>query len=511
MTQKGNTLDEILDNAKKYIQRFEDDLTKLSGTQQKTINGFQGIEREIGKYSAVLESVRLATNTERWTTKKNNIARQEELRLTQQINQERYRAHMRLEKEHQEGVQRNIRLRESYKSMEVSLGRLTQMFGGIPLRGLPMMGVGGMMGLTMAQMEETRISRRKRSTAEDVRRVFHDRGINESERKEKMDDLFDVLGGLDKEQKALNEKDAHKLLDSNPTLRAMAKRLERVGEFLSNHKNGVIISVVSLGVLVGLFKSMMSVSPMLTKMLELMGMTFGLILRPFGDFIGFFLRPIAIMFLQSVLPFFQEMYPMMMELGTIWGESTVDAILATADWLNQIHDFLKNNTAFFEYAPWVLGAAVPATLTALTVNEMNKDKTQKPLTAQQMADLEEGVKPKNAFQKGLAWLNDHLKFKKFATNPLGIGEMVQSILFPDQYQSLVDLRNENPTGFQQLENAMNQFNPLQQAYGDTGEVNININNPTVQSTDQIQILTQQVGEIVKEEFKRRSDTQGYRD
>ena len=124
---------------------------------------------------------------------------------------------------------------------------------------------------------------------------------------------------------------------------------------------------------------------------------------------------------------------------------------------------------------------------------------------------EEGVKPKNAFQKGLAWLNDHLKFKKFATNPLGIGEMVQSILFPDQYQSLVDLRNENPTGFQQLENAMNQFNPLQQAYGDTGEVNININNPTVQSTDQIQILTQQVGEIVKEEFKRRSDTQGYRD
>jgi hypothetical protein len=193
MTQKGNTLDEILDNAKKYIQRFEDDLTKLSGTQQKTINGFQGIEREIGKYSAVLESVRLATNTERWTTKKNNIARQEELRLTQQINQERYRAHMRLEKEHQEGVQRNIRLRESYKSMEVSLGRLTQMFGGIPLRGLPMMGVGGMMGLTMAQMEETRISRRKRSTAEDVRRVFHDRGINESERKEKMDDLFDLL------------------------------------------------------------------------------------------------------------------------------------------------------------------------------------------------------------------------------------------------------------------------------------------------------------------------------
>ena len=507
MAKATKDLDEILDSTKKYIERFDDDLTKLSGVQQKVINGFQGIERELGKYKYQLETVRIATNTERDINRKQIAAKHEDLRLTQEMNRERYQAHMLLEKEHQEGVQRNIRLRESFKSMEVSMGRLTQMFGGVPFRALPMMGIGGVMGLTMAQMEETRIGKGKSDIGEQARKLFH-LDIPDREKKEKMELLQQTWQGLHTEEKELNEKSAHKLLENNPTLRKMAQRLERVGEFMARHKNGIIISMVSIGLFIGLFKTMMSVSPMLSKMLELMGMTFGLILRPFGDFIGFFLRPIAIMFLQSVLPFFQEMYPMMMELGTLWGESAVDAIMSTADWIGKIYDFLNQHTLFFEYAPWVLGAAVPATLTALTVNEMNKDKTQKPLTAQQMGDVETGGSNKKSLWDRFNLKN--LNLKKFTVNPLGWGEMIQSWAFPDQYEQLVNLRDENPMGFHQLEKIYQEFNPVQQAYGEES-INININNPTVQSTDQIQILTQQVGEIVKEEIKRRSDTVGYRD
>ncbi len=62
-------------------------------------------------------------------------------------------------------------------------------------------------------------------------------------------------------------------------------------------------------------------SPILQTMLKLMqtGITF--ILRPIGDFIGFFLRPFMIFFLRSIaLPMYQQWGPVMRELGRALGQ-----------------------------------------------------------------------------------------------------------------------------------------------------------------------------------------------
>jgi hypothetical protein len=99
-----------------------------------------------------------------------------------------------------------------------------------------------------------------------------------------------------------------------------AKSFEGIGDFVSKHKTGILISTASMGIFIGMLKTLLSVSPMMQKMLEVMNLAFTLVLRPFGDFIGFFLRPIAMMMLATVMPFFKEAYPMLAQLGTMLGE-----------------------------------------------------------------------------------------------------------------------------------------------------------------------------------------------
>jgi len=66
-------------------------------------------------------------------------------------------------------------------------------------------------------------------------------------------------------------------------------------------------------------------SPMLQAMLKLFNFSVMLILRPIGDFFGFFLRPLIIYFLRSVaLPFYREWRPIMMQLGAFLGGQLVD-------------------------------------------------------------------------------------------------------------------------------------------------------------------------------------------
>jgi len=104
----------------------------------------------------------------------------------------------------------------------------------------------------------------------------------------------------------------------------LARKFEVVIEWAKRNKNGIIISAASIGLMMMTFKKLLSVSPMLQKMLEVMNLAFNLILRPFGDFIGFILRPIAMMFLATAMPFFQKAYPLLMELGNTIGEALLN-------------------------------------------------------------------------------------------------------------------------------------------------------------------------------------------
>ena len=114
------------------------------------------------------------------------------------------------------------------------------------------------------------------------------------------------------------------------------------GKLMQNiTKLGVI--AIGVGSLVGLVKKisgmMVESSPMLKGMLKLLNYSIMLILRPIGDFFGFFLRPIVIYFLRSVaLPFYKQMRPVMQALATMLGvdflkrQSEIDSIDSKAAW-----------------------------------------------------------------------------------------------------------------------------------------------------------------------------------
>ena len=62
-------------------------------------------------------------------------------------------------------------------------------------------------------------------------------------------------------------------------------------------------------------------SPMLKQMLKLFNFSIMLIFRPIGDFIGFLLRPIMVMFLRKfIIPWYTTAMPVMTKVGTFIGD-----------------------------------------------------------------------------------------------------------------------------------------------------------------------------------------------
>lgn len=101
-------------------------------------------------------------------------------------------------------------------------------------------------------------------------------------------------------------------------------------------KNIAKLGTIAVGVagLVMLVKKIaeitVSASPMFQQMLKLINFGVLLILRPLGDFFGFFLRPLIIYFLRSiVLPFYRLMRPIMQKLGTFLGMSVTQNVAGT--------------------------------------------------------------------------------------------------------------------------------------------------------------------------------------
>ena len=96
-------------------------------------------------------------------------------------------------------------------------------------------------------------------------------------------------------------------------------------------KNIAKLGIIAIGVgsLVGLVSKISGMivdsSPMLKQMLKLLNFSVMLILRPIGDFIGFFLKPVIIFMLRKfVIPFYKEMRKPMMEAGAQLGENFVN-------------------------------------------------------------------------------------------------------------------------------------------------------------------------------------------
>lgn len=89
---------------------------------------------------------------------------------------------------------------------------------------------------------------------------------------------------------------------------------------------GIAVGVLAIvSILRKLSGMLVSSSPMLQQMLKLINFGVMLILRPIGDFFGFFLRPIVLFILRNyIIPFYRIARKPMMQLGDWLGKSLVD-------------------------------------------------------------------------------------------------------------------------------------------------------------------------------------------
>jgi hypothetical protein len=132
----------------------------------------------------------------------------------------------------------------------------------------------------------------------------------------------------------------HKGLSS---LLAMKGYTERVAKWADENKGGIALSIISMGIFIGLLKKMFDASPMLGKMFSLFKVMFDLVLRPFGDMIGFFLLPILKVVMNAVLPWFSRVYPILIKWGLDFGN-------ALAKW-----DFGTMFQSLIEYLSMIVG------------------------------------------------------------------------------------------------------------------------------------------------------------
>lgn len=85
---------------------------------------------------------------------------------------------------------------------------------------------------------------------------------------------------------------------------------------------GIALLVVAVKKIV---EKVVEASPALQAMLKLLDASITLILRPFGDFVAYLLRPILIIFLTKVaLPFYKLFQPLMQFLGSKIGETVAE-------------------------------------------------------------------------------------------------------------------------------------------------------------------------------------------
>ena len=234
-----------------------------------------------------------------------------------------------------DNVRHNLKMRQLYKDQSESFGNVMNMMTGMTGKGMFMGGLGkGFQTLKLgsgildtseklrgakSELDDYEISEEEQGSTPQIRemiKMFKAKVERLSAVQIEMREKLGMFGGL--------------LGGSGDEDSKWAKRLEFLSTWAKKHKNGIIISAVSIGMMFMVFKKLLSVSPMLQKMLEVMGLAFNLILRPFGDFIGFILRPIAMGFLTMVMPFFQKAYPMLMKLGSTIGEALANWDFGTA-------------------------------------------------------------------------------------------------------------------------------------------------------------------------------------
>ena len=123
--------------------------------------------------------------------------------------------------------------------------------------------------------------------------------------------------------------------------KGLGGKLSGAKEFFGKHKMGMLIGAGSAGVLIGIFKKALDVSPMFQAIKKLLNFGIMMVLRPIGDFFGFLLRPIMVWMLRKlIIPFYQTYLPVAQQMGTDVGNFVVGFF----EWVSSLFSFQNKKT-----------------------------------------------------------------------------------------------------------------------------------------------------------------------
>ena len=222
-----------------------------------------------------------------------------------------------VEKEHGAQVRHNTRLRNLFKDQSQSFGNVMNLMTGMSKGKIV---GGGMAGIAGALQKSSEVGDLNKKLV-DVRGELSGQMMSRNPDQDKIKELKSRIDRIVEHRGEVRDRmGMFKGMAGKDDEDGALGKLNPLVDWAKRNKTGMIISAASIGLLFMTFKKLLSVSPMLQKMLEVMNIAFNLVLRPFGDFLGFVLRPLAMMFLATAMPFFKTAYPFLMKLGMILGK-----------------------------------------------------------------------------------------------------------------------------------------------------------------------------------------------
>ena len=304
----------------KELTEFLDELRKAGSPAAKSI---ANMTTEINKLIMQIDMKKMdASNWKKQQTimLQNQKELQNEMRTTIQLRNEEARITAQAKGEE---VRKNIILRKSLEDVTTSFDRLNKAIHGLGFRSTALGAGMGILGQFSLNAQYNQLVRRRdelQPIVEDQSKVDEYKRIGrllKSKRTKDEDIFFNEFQQSSAEFSATQgtlQKESFKNLEKSGWKRVLDWSAG-FQEFLSNHKKAVGISLVSMGLFIGLLKKMFEASPILGKMFDLFKLMFDLVIRPFGDMVGMFLLPILKVVMASVLPWFQEVYPKMLDFG----------------------------------------------------------------------------------------------------------------------------------------------------------------------------------------------------
>jgi len=117
----------------------------------------------------------------------------------------------------------------------------------------------------------------------------------------------------------VGKKSLEKLTFNNETLKKVAKRLEKLGEFMEKHQGKLIIGAAAISILTGIIAKALNVAPLFQAMMKLMQFAFTMVLMPIGTFFGAVIKPMVIGLVKKLAPEFGKWMDTSMAIGNALG------------------------------------------------------------------------------------------------------------------------------------------------------------------------------------------------